>query len=114
MTEQAPPDYYFQNIIFNPKYYDNEVNNNITKYEADNKYIKYNSSNLQLTKTESGLTTTINDLRLTSIGRLNNLFNLPTNTTTALHNSYLVLTDNVSKNTTWYPPITRYTDYDTN
>ena len=40
MTEQAPPDYYFQNIIFNPKYYDNEVNNNITIYEANNTYLK--------------------------------------------------------------------------
>ena len=40
MTEQAPPDYYFQNIIFNPKYYDNEVNNNITTYEANNTYLK--------------------------------------------------------------------------
>ena len=103
MTEQAPPDYYFQNIIFNPKYYDNEVNNNITKYEADNKYIKYNSSNLQLTKTEAGLTTTINDLRLTSIGRLNNLFNLPTNTSTATPYSRLVLIDNTTRSTTWFP-----------
>jgi len=103
MTEQAPPDYYFQNIIFNPKYYDNEINNNITKYEADNKYIKYNSSNLQLTKTVSGLTTTINDLRLTSIGRLNNLFNLPTNTSTATPYSRLVLIDNTTRSTTWFP-----------
>lgn len=30
MTEKAKPDYSFPNIIFNPAFYDNEIDNNIT------------------------------------------------------------------------------------
>ena len=40
MTEKPVPDFTFQNLIFNPAYYDNEVNNNITIYEANNTYLK--------------------------------------------------------------------------
>ena len=117
MTEQAPPDYYFQNIIFNPKYYDNEVNNNITKYEADNKYIKYNTSNLQLTKTESGLTTTINDLVMSGyIGSsMAEKFVLPSNSSTSLSGYVLSILNASTKTTQWIPqtaPVTNYANYD--
>ncbi len=41
MTEQAPPDYLpFLGIQFNPAYYDNEIDNNITKVEVSNEYLK--------------------------------------------------------------------------
>ena len=40
MTEKPVPDFTFQNLIFNPAYYDNEINNNITKYEANNEFLK--------------------------------------------------------------------------
>ncbi len=35
MTEQAPPEYLpFTGIQFNPAYYDNEIDNNITRVEV--------------------------------------------------------------------------------
>jgi len=41
MTEQAPPEYLpFIGIQFNPAYYEQEIDNNITEYEANNTYLK--------------------------------------------------------------------------
>jgi len=118
MTEQAPPEYLpFPGIQFNPAYYDQEVNNNITKYEADNKYIKYNTSNLQLTKTESGLTTTINDLVMSGyIGSsMAEKFVLPSNSSTSLSGYVLSILNASTKTTQWIPqtaPVTNYANYD--
>ena len=41
MTEQAPPEYLpFNGIQFNPAYYEQDIDNNITEYEANNTYLK--------------------------------------------------------------------------
>ena len=146
MTEQAPPDYYFQNIIFNPKYYDNEVNNNITTYEANNTYLKkpinqntglinsvltltntttkemqwttpavaitnytnYNSTNKTLISNVSGTSTTITDLVISdSIGESTaEKFQLPFNTssTTAGSGTYFLTIANNTKNSFWAVP----------
>jgi hypothetical protein len=146
MTEQAPPDYYFQNIIFNPKYYDNEVNNNITTYEANNTYLKkpinqntglinsvltltntttkemqwttpavaitnytnYNSTNKTLISNVSGTSTTITDLVISdSIGESTaEKFQLPFNTssTTVGSGTYFLTIANNTKNSFWAVP----------
>jgi hypothetical protein len=66
-------------------------------------YVSYNTTTTQLSNNIIGTPTVITNLRITNIGRINNNFNLPSNTSTALNYSRLVLIDNVSRATTWYP-----------
>jgi len=66
-------------------------------------YVSYNTTTTQLSNNISGTPTVITNLRITNIGRVNNNFNLPSNTSGALPYSRLVLTDSVARTTTWYP-----------
>jgi hypothetical protein len=66
-------------------------------------YVSYNTTTTQLSNNISGTPTVITNLRITNIGRVNNNFNLPSNTTGALPYSRLVLTDSVARTTIWYP-----------
>jgi hypothetical protein len=67
-------------------------------------YVSYDTTTNILSNNPSiGLPTAIETLRVTSIGRGANYFKLPTNTTTTPNYSRLVLTDNATGTTTWYP-----------
>lgn len=72
-----------------------------TQWSSD--YIKYNTTTNQLMNNVTGTAVAIDTLRLTTIGRVSNTFNLPTNTSTATPYSRLVLIDNITRNTTWLP-----------
>ena len=109
MTTKAKPLHFFIGIKFNSAFYDTEIDKSLKDY------VNYNSTNQQLVSNVNYIPTTITDLRLTSIGRVNQIFNLPTNTSTASSNSILTLTDNITKNTTWTTPptvIVNYVNYD--
>ena len=66
-------------------------------------YVSYNTTTTQLSNNISGTATLITNLRINNIGRVGNNFTLPSNTSGALPYSRLVIIDNVTRSTTWYP-----------
>lgn len=67
-------------------------------------FVSYDATTTELSNNPLiGLPSVITNLIITNIGRINNNFNLPTNTSTATPYSRLVLIDNATRATTWYP-----------